>query len=116
MLQMMRGQVYASRQRETVRAGAFAIRRFVVSRPGVWQDNCWMGKVLRPYTNAGIVREQTKLSHRAIALTQPSRPHSLPRSGLVQIPFGPTSGSSAAKYEPRGLAEIRASPSPSLAL
>ena len=50
-------------------AGAFTIRRLVLSRPGVWQGNCFMGKVSGRYTNVGIVREQTKLLYRAIALT-----------------------------------------------
>ena len=50
-------------------AGAFTIRRLVLSRAGVWQGNCFMGKVSRRYTNVGIAREQTKLYDHAIALT-----------------------------------------------
>ncbi len=50
-------------------AGAFTIRRLVLSRPGVWQGNCLMGKVSGRYTSVGFVRKFTKLKHRAIALT-----------------------------------------------
>jgi hypothetical protein len=43
------------RKRKTALAGSFAIRRFVVNRPGVWQGNCFMGKVSVRYTNVQIV-------------------------------------------------------------